>query len=150
MTHTFYQNLYHVVWATKERQPLLLPPFKDRVFEFLGGAFRTAGCVSFQVGGMPDHIHALISIPPKYAASEIIRDVKVGATKWIIKTLPDCKTFAWQEGYGLFTVSVSQKDAVLRYIKNQEEHHKKQTFEEEFKAFLVAHGVQYNEKFLWQ
>jgi putative transposase len=150
MAHTYHQHLFHLVWSTKERQPLLHSAFKQRMFEFLGGAFRTAGCMCVQVGGMSDHIHALVAIPPKYAVSEIIRDVKVCSSKWITTGATDCKAFAWQEGYGSFTVSVSQKEAVIRYIVTQEEHHKTQTFEDEFKTFLKVHEVSYDEKYLWR
>ena len=149
MAHTYYQNLYHLIWSTKERRPLIPSESKQRIFEYLGGAFKTAGCIPLQVGGMSDHVHVLLGIPPKFAISEVIRDVKVCSTKWIGATLPDCKQFSWQEGFGSFTVSVSQKDSVYQYILRQEEHHKTRSFTDEFKEFLKIHDVQYDEKYLW-
>jgi putative transposase len=150
MAHTYHQHLYHVVWSTKERRSLIPFSCKQRVFEYIGGAFRTKGCIPHQIGGMSDHIHVLLSIPPKYEVSEIMRDIKVCSSKWISNVLQDCQPFAWQEGFGSFTVSSSQKEVVMRYILNQEEHHKKWTFKEEFLELLKAHHVEYDETYLWR
>ncbi len=150
MAHTFYQNYYHIVWSTKERQPTMLPEYKNRIFEYLGGSLKTLGCTPLQVGGVSDHVHILAGIPPKYAVSEIVRDIKVGSSKWINSSMSNIKGFAWQEGYGSFSVSSSQKGAVTRYILDQEEHHKAKTFRDEFIEFLRLHEVEYDEKYLWQ
>ena len=150
MAHTFYQNYYHLVWSTKERQSLILQEHKDRIFEYLGGLLKTSGCSSIQVGGMSDHIHILAAIPPKYAVSEIVRDLKVASSKWINLSFPDIKGFSWQEGYGSFSVSTSQKQAVKNYILDQEKHHKTKTFREEFIEFLELHEIEYDERYLWQ
>ena len=150
MTHTYYQNLYHLVWSTTERRPLLPSQSKHRVFEYLAGAAKTAECLPVQIGGMPDHVHLLLAIPPKHAVSHIVRDIKICSTKWIKSVLPDSQSFAWQEGFGSFSVSASQKEAVMQYIANQEEHHKTRTFQEEFTTFLKIHSVQYDEAFLWR
>src|SRR5271166_5712458 len=149
MAHTYHQHLYHLVWSTKEREQLILPEYKERIFQFLGGAFKNADCNIFQVGGMPDHVHILLGIPPKYAVSEIIRDVKVCSSKWIAHTFPQCRNFSWQEGFGSFTVSASQKDNVFQYIVNQEHYHKTRTFREEFIELIIKHGIQFDEKYLW-
>ena len=95
-------------------------------------------------------VHLLLAIPPKHAVSNIVRDIKICSTKWIKGVLPDSQSFAWQEGFGSFSVSTSQKDVVMQYIMNQEEHHKTRTFQEEFVTFLKIHGVQYDEAFLWR
>jgi putative transposase len=150
MAHTFYQNYYHLVWSTKERQPMILNEYKNRIFEYLGGSLKTLGCSSLQVGGMQDHVHILAAIPPKYAVSEIVRDIKVGSSKWINSLLPNIKGFSWQEGYGSFSVSSSQKNAVLRYILDQEKHHEIKSFREEFIEFLDLHEVKYDKDYLWQ
>ncbi len=150
MAHTFYQHCYHLIWSTKDRRPIILEEHKTRIFEYLGGSFQTLGCTSLQVGGMSDHIHILAAIPPKLAVSEIIRDVKVGSSKWINSSLPNIKGFAWQEGFGSFSVSSSQKQAVVRYILNQEKHHKAKSFKDEFIEFLNLHEIQYDEKYLWK
>jgi putative transposase len=150
MAHTYHQHLFHLVWSTKERRSLIPSSHKRRLWEYLAGAFQTAECAPIQIGGMSDHIHVLLGVPPKHAVSEIIRDIKLCSSKWIRATLSDCQDFAWQEGFGSFTVSVSQKEVVARYILNQEEHHKKQTFKEEFLELLRAHSVEYDEAYLWR
>lgn len=150
MAHTFYQNYYHLIWSTKNRQPMILPEYKNRIFEYLGGSLKTLGCTSLQVGGVSDHIHILAAIPPKYAVSEIIRDIKVCSSKWINSSLPNVKEFSWQEGYGSFSVSSSQKEAVTSYILDQEKHHKTRTFKDEFVEFLNLHEIEFDEKYLWK
>lgn len=150
MTHTYYQHLYHLVWSTKDRQPLISNDIKERFFSYILGAFRTAGSTPIKINGISDHVHILASIPPKFAVSDVIRDIKICSTKWLISTIPDCKSFAWQEGYGSFTVSPSQVENVVKYIANQEEHHKKMTFKEEFITFLKKSGIQYDEAYLWK
>lgn len=149
MTHTFYQHLYHIIWSTKERKSLILPEFKKTTFAFLAGAFKTAGCIPIEIGRMADHVHALVKIPPKYAISEIIRDVKVCSSKWYNANFASHWKFSWQEGFGSFTVSTSQQATVHQYILNQEDHHKIHTFKEEFTKFLEIHKIEYDEKFLW-
>jgi putative transposase len=150
MAHTFHQHYYHLVWSTKERQPLILNEYKDRIFEFLGGSLRTLGCVSLQAGGMNDHVHILAGIPPQYAVSEIVRDIKVASSKWINASLPKAMGFSWQEGYGSFSVSTSQKRTVLNYILNQEKHHKIKSFRDEFIELLDLHEIEYDKNYLWQ
>ena len=150
MSHTLYQNLYHLIWSTKERKLFLNAAVKERVFEYLGGSLKQGGCISLQVGGMADHVHILASIPPKYAVSNIVRDIKVCSSKWLRITFPEFQQFAWQEGFGSFTVSTSQKDAVISYIQNQEKHHSQKDFKNKFVEFLQLHEVEYDERYLWQ
>lgn len=150
MAHTYYQNYYHIVWSTKERMPLIPQESKDRVFEYVFGAMKSAGCAPLVVGGMTDHIHILAEVPPKYAVSEIIREVKVCTSKWVSSTILSCGQFAWQEGFGSFTVSASKKDIIFRYIHNQEMHHQSKTFKEEFIELLNMHSVKFDEKYLWR
>lgn len=123
---------------------------KDRVFEYIFGAMKTSGCLPLVVGGMTDHVHILSEIPPKFAISEIIHNVKICTSKWINMTLPNSGKFAWQEGFGSFTVSASKKDIVFQYIQNQEKHHQSKSFKEEFIELLNMHGVKFEEKYLWK
>lgn len=150
MTHTYYQLLYHLVWVTKERRSLIRTDLQNRLYEYMGGTFRELKCYPLLIGGMPDHIHACVEIPSGTALSDVLRTVKVSSTKWIRENFPLASEFAWQEGYGAFSVSVSSKEAVLRYISNQEEQHKKYDFREEFLLLLRNHGVSYDEKYLWK
>jgi len=150
MTHTFYDHYYHLIWSTKERKPLILDEYKDRIFEYLGGSLRTLGCISLQTGGMNDHIHILAGIPPKLSISNVVRDIKIASSKWINTSLPKANEFSWQEGYGSFTVSKSQRKAVQEYILNQEQHHKTKSFRDEFIALLNLHEIAFDSEFLWK
>ena len=120
MAHTFHQHYYHLVWSTKERRPLILNEYKDRIFEFLGGSLRTLGCVSLQTGGVKDHIHILAGIPPKYAVSEIVRDIKVASSKWINASLPKAIGFSWQERLWIFfSKHISKESCIKIYSKSR-------------------------------
>ena len=149
MSHTYYQNIYHLIWSTNQRKPLIPPDLKQRIFEFLGGTFKVAGCMPIEIGGMADHIHALVAIPPKFAVSDIVRDAKISSNKWCRSEVSNSRDFSWQEGFGSFTVSKSQIENVRHYILNQEEHHKKKTFKEEFIRLLELHEIEFEEKYLW-
>ena len=149
MSQTHHQHLYHIVWSTNEREPLISLELKQRTFEFLGGAFRKAGCIPIEIGGMQDHIHALVGIPPKFAVSDIVRDVKLCSSKWCNSNLSNRQQFSWQRGFGSFTVSTSQKELTRRYIINQEEHHKIMAFKEEFIKLLEKHEITFDPRYLW-
>jgi len=150
MTHTYYQLLYHLVWSTKERRPLITADLQNRLYEYIGGTFRSLKCFPILFGGIHDHVHLCVEIPPKYALADIVRNVKVSSSKWVRQNFPIKKEFEWQEGYGAFSVSPSCKEAVLQYIKNQEIHHKERNFREEFLLLLQKHAVKYDEKYLWK
>ncbi|NGX41967.1 MAG: hypothetical protein K940chlam7_00241 [Chlamydiae bacterium] len=150
MSHTYHMLLYHLVWSTKNRCPFIIKSYQDRLYRYMGGTFRSLKCHPVQVGGMPDHIHALVSIPPNVTISEIVRNAKVSTNNWMSQTFPETKSFAWQKGYGAFSVSPSNSNAVITYIQNQETHHKKSDFKEEFIALLNKHGITFDEKYLWK
>jgi REP element-mobilizing transposase RayT len=101
------------------------------------------------VGGMDDHVHILLSLPATITLAKAAQLVKGGSSLWIHETFPNQRNLAWQEGYGAFTVSVSQLDKTIAYINNQEAHHRKKTFQEEYWEFLKKHGVEYDERYLW-
>ena len=150
MPHTYFQLFYHLVWSTKNRVLSIPPLFEERLHGYIGGAFKTKGCLPIAIGGMPDHVHVWIAIPPTYVISEVVRNIKVATTKWVRETNPHCFDFAWQEGYGAFSVSVSNKNAVINYIKNQKEHHKGRSFKDEFLILLKQHEIEHDEKYLWK
>ena len=150
MAHTFADLLVHVIFSTKDRAPLLDAELKSRLFPYMGGIARELGATAMSINGPTDHVHILLLLPARIGLSEIIGKVKANSTGWVHREVPGKWNFAWQTGYGAFSVSHSQTQAVLDYIAGQEEHHRKVSFQEEFVAFLKKHEIEYDEKFLWE
>lgn len=148
MPHTYSSLFFHIVFSTKQRFPLITSALKPRLYDYFGGTIRGLGGVLIEIGGTADHVHILINIKPTIKLSDFMREVKSSTSKWA-NEITDGK-FEWQIGYGAFTVSVSQIDAVRRYIQNQEKHHAKMIFEDEFKNLLHLSKVEFDEKYLWR
>ncbi len=147
MSHTSGNILLHFIFSTRGRRPLIGPEFRQDLFAYLGGIVRSLDGTALAINGASDHVHMLVRIRPAQSAAEIARVVKTNSSRWAReKWKPD---FAWQTGYGVFSVSESNVGAVSKYIAGQEEHHKKHSFQEEFVAFLKKHGVPYDERYLW-
>lgn len=144
-THSSLQ--YHIVFSTKERYPYVAKEWRGQLHQYMGGCVRTLGGVSLRVGGTEDHVHLLLGAKPAHAPADLVREIKKATTGWVHASFD--RKFAWQEGYGAFTVSRSIVDSVARYIDTQEEHHRKRTFQEEYLAFLEELGVEYDPKYLW-
>jgi REP element-mobilizing transposase RayT len=140
---------FHCVFSTKERRPLISPNLRERLWPFLGGIARQNDMKAIEIGGVADHVHLLLSLPSTLSIAEALQLLKGGSSKWVHETFPEHRLLRWQEKYGAFSVSVSQMDTIIRYIKNQEAHHRKMTFQEEFVALLKRHRVEYDERFLW-
>ena len=149
MANTYTCLYYHIVFSTKGRVPYIQPAIAPRVWEYMGGVARAHKMTALQVGGVDDHAHALIMAPPTIAPSKIAQYLKADSSKWMHETFASLAGFAWQEGYGAFTVSKSAIPTVSAYIRNQPEHHRKCTFQEEYLEFLHKHGVEYDERYLW-
>ena len=149
MAHTYTNLLTHFVFSTKDRAPMLEFGLKGRIFSYLGGIVRELDATALLINGPSDHVHLLVSMPGKLSPSELIGKVKANSTGWIHKEFPQHAGFAWQTGYAAFSVSQSQKDGVLAYIANQEEHHRKIPFKEELLSFLKKHEIQFDERYLW-
>jgi putative transposase len=146
-----YCNLrIHLIWSTKNRDPLIHPSFESRLFDYLGGILRNHKHVLLAAGGMPDHIHLLIGQHPTDSISDIIRDLKTNSSGWIHQEIPTLKNFSWQTGYGAFSVSKSNELKVGNYIRNQKEHHREHSFEEEFLELLERHEIEYDKRFIWE
>ena len=141
---------YHLIWSTKHRQPLISEDIRDRLFQYIGGIIRDDGGKLLAAGGMPDHVHLLADIGKHQSVVDAVRDIKANSSGWIHKTFPQFQSFAWQTGYGAFTVSYSSVEAVKNYIANQAEHHRQRTFQEEFVEFLQRHGIEYDDRYLWE
>ena len=137
MAHTSTHNYPHIVFGTKERRSRIPEALQPRLWAYLGGICRNLKMVMFAIGGMEDHVHLLIWLPPIIALAKAVSTVKSNSSSWMSE---QGRFFAWQGGYGAFSVSASNRAAVERYIHNQKEHHKKMTFEEEFRELLRLHG----------
>jgi len=150
MAHTFTNLLTHIIFSTKDRMPTLEPNLKERLFPYMGGIFRELGATPLLINGPTDHVHILAVLPAKLAPAEIMNKVKANSSGRVHKTFPQRSTFAWQMGYAAFGVSASQKPDVLDYIGNQDAHHRKVSFKEEFVSFLNKHEIEYDERYLWE
>ena len=146
MGSTFFSLHYHVVFSTKERQPLIHPERRPRLHSYLGGMIRGLNGVAEIVGGVEDHVHLLVSLRPANCLADVMRDLKKGSSNWVKDNLN--RRFAWQEGYAAFTVSPGATGSVRNYIAGQESHHAKSSFSDELKDLLHRAGIAYDEKYL--
>ena len=143
-----YTNLlYHIVYGTKGRYPFVTNELKPRLHEYLGGTVRGLGGIAFEINEMNDHVHLLVKVKPTMKFSDFVRDVKANSSKWANEITNG--NFSWQRRYGAFTVSESQFEIVRNYIRNQEEHHKKFDFRQEFESLLKANNIEIDE-YLWK
>ena len=150
MPRTYTQLLSHIVFSTKERRPTLTPELRARLFPYMGGIIRQLDGVALLINGVADHVHLLVSMPATTAPSEFVGKLKTNSSKWVHENFPEARAFAWQLGYSAFSVSVSQQKGVLDYIADQEEHHRKVSFQEELISFLKKHGVEYDERYVFE
>jgi len=143
-----YTNLlYHIVYATKERAPLITNTLGPRLHEYLGGTVRGLGGTALEINGTNDHVHILSKLRPTISVSDFLSKLKSGSSGFAKRQT--AVRFGWQARYGAFTVSESQVERVRKYIRNQKEHHRKQSFEEEFRALLRAHHIDFDEAHPW-
>ena len=149
MANTYTSLHYHLVFSTKNRERWIYPEIEERVWSYLAGIVKQNKMTPIQIGGVEDHVHVLLGASPTLAPSKIAQLVKGGSSAWIHDTFPDMKAFAWQDGFGGFTVSRSNVESVADYIRGQREHHRSRTFQDEYLALLQKHGVSYDEKYLW-
>jgi len=147
MAHTYNSNYHHVVFSTKGRLRQIRPELQPKLWAYMGGIARSNGFKAIEIGGMPDHAHLLLSLPGKLDIAKAVQLIKGGSSKWVHDS--GQRLFEWQEGYGSFTIGVSQIETTVRYIRNQERHHRKMTFEEEFVRFLKKHGIDYDERYVF-
>jgi len=148
MSSSYCNLLYHIVFSTKDREPWMIPSIGPRIHEYIGGAIRGEGGIALIVNGTADHIHILAKLRQDKALSKLIGELKANSSGWVSRTFKQALGFAWQEGYGAFTVSESQVPKVRGYIERQEEHHRSVSFLEEFKVILRAHGLPFDERYL--
>jgi putative transposase len=149
MSHTYTNLLSHVVFSTKDRKPLIDAEIKPRLLGYLNGIVSESGGKVLSLNAMPDHLHMLWEVPPTSSISDSMRVLKTNSSRWVHETWRNRTPFAWQTGYAAFSVSRSNVSAVANYIENQESHHRKRTFQEEFVELLVKHGIDYDSRFVF-
>ena len=148
MAATFANLLYHIVFSTKNRLPLIHEEIRGDLYGYMGGILRGEGGILLEIGGMPDHVHLLAKMKTDVAVADMVKKTKGRSSKWLNER-PDFKErFDWQAGYGIFSVSASVADRVRRYIRHQEEHHRRVTFRDELITLLERNGIPYDERYL--
>ena len=148
MANTYTQIYLHCIFAVQDRISLIKPTWKDELYKYITGIVQNNGHKMIAINGMPDHVHIFIGYKPHQLISDLIQDVKGFSSKWINQKKFVKSKFHWQAGYGAFSYSDSQIDNVVKYIQNQETHHKKRNFREEYVAFLEKHGVKYDPRYI--
>jgi len=149
MPGTHSQILLHIVFSTKRREPWITSEVASRLYPYIGGIIRDEKGVLFDIGGVEDHVHLYLRWRTDRAISDLMRELKSGSSKWIHDTFPTLGAFAWQEGYGVFSVSKSREEAVKRYIAGQAEHHGKEDFRSEYMRMLRVHGIEFDERYVF-
>jgi len=150
MAHTFTNLLTHVIFSTKNRVPSLDAEVRERLFPYMGGIVSNLKGKPILINGPADHVHVLAVLPATAAPSEFMCSLKSNSSGWVHETWPTRADFGWQTGYGAFSVSMSNLQDVKHYIAIQEEHHRKVAFKEEFVLFLRKHGIEYDERYIWE
>ncbi len=148
MSSSYTNLIYHIIFSTKDRRPLITEAYQERLYDYIGGTIRGLGGISLALNGTEDHLHLLAKLRPDKSVSDVLRDLKANASGWMHDVFPALGDFSWQRGYGAFTVSQSQIESVRDYIAGQQEHHRKQSFRAEFIGFLRVNGVEYDERYI--
>ena len=145
---TYTQILYQVVFGTKYREPTLTSDSRKELYKCISGILNNNNCHLYQIGGVEDHVHIILHLHPAVSLSRLVKDIKLGSTSFIKEKKLFQNFNGWQEGYGAFTYSIEAKENLVNYVKNQEEHHHKRSFSDEYRQLLSEHQVEYEEKYL--
>jgi REP element-mobilizing transposase RayT len=149
MANSYIVCFMHCVFSTKERRQQITDDFRERLWAYVGGVARENDMKAIAVGGTADHVHVLLSLPATMTAAKAVQLIKGGSSKWIHDAFPEHHLFAWQEGYGAFSVSKSRVADTVAYINSQATHHAKRTFQDEYRALLEKHGIAWDERYVW-
>jgi putative transposase len=145
---TYTQILYHIVFSTKDRTPCLAAERRPDLFRYVWGIIKNRDTHLYRINAMDDHVHILSGLHPSIALADFVKDIKLGASSWIKEESAFPNFTHWQEGYGAFTLAIKEKDAVIEYIRNQEEHHQKVSFQDELRKLLEEAGIEFDERYL--
>ncbi len=148
MPSTHVSLTYHLIFSTKDREPLIERPWRERLHAMLGGCTRTARGVALEVGGTHDHVHMLVGLKATHCVADFVRDIKHATSSWVHDTIR-MRAFEWQVGYGAFTLSAYDMEGLRTYIKGQDDHHRIRTFMDEYREFIERHGIEFDERYLW-
>jgi putative transposase len=148
MPSTHLDLIYHLVFSTKKRRPWIKEFWEKRLHSYLAGIISGLGGISKEIGGAADHVHIEVSLKATHCLSDVMREIKTNSSRWIHSVIGE-RRFDWQDGYGAFTVSSSDVEALRKYIQEQKAHHRKKTFQEEYLDFLRRSGIQFDETYLW-
>jgi REP element-mobilizing transposase RayT len=149
MPQSLANLLVHIIFSTKDRQPFIKQNIEKQLYSYMASIFRECDSPAIIIGGTENHVHILFSLSKKYRLSKVIEDIKKSSSKWIKTKGLEYKKFYWQNGYGAFSIGASGKIATIKYIRNQKEHHRKKTFQEEFLKFLNKYQIKYDERYVW-
>jgi putative transposase len=149
MPQSLTQLYVHLIFSTKNRNHLIIPEVQTELYNYLGGILNNIGCTPIQIGGITDHIHILSCLSKKITLIKMVEEVKRSSSKWLKTKSPKLADFYWQDGYGAFTVGHTQINDVVKYIQNQQQHHAKHTFQDEYRAFLNKYLIPFDEKYVW-
>jgi len=149
MPQSFHQLFAHIIFSTKNREPFLDMPIRDRMHAYLATLCRESGCPWVVTGGVSDHVHVAVDLGKILRSVELIAHIKKESSSWIKTQGENYKQFYWQDGYALFSFGSTQKEDVEKYIRNQEEHHRKKSFQEELLSFLRRYQIPYDERYIW-
>lgn len=147
---TFSKLTYHIVFGTKYRKPTLKKQSRDRIYEYIGGIVREHKGHLIEIGGVEDHVHLLVNLPPSLTVSSVVQQINGCSSKWINDEIKPVSKFEWQKGYSVFTVSYSWVNAVRQYIQNQEEHHRVRSFRDEYISLLLKHDIHFKPEYLFE
>lgn len=145
---TYTQIIYQIVFGTKDREMVLSKNKRDDLYKYISGVLENKKCHLYRIGGVEDHIHILTHLHPSVSLSDLVKDIKLSSSEFIKLNKLFLNFKGWQEGYGAFTYSIKQKDVLIEYIMNQEEHHKTKSFRDEYLELLKENGIEYNEKYV--
>ena len=149
MPQSLSNILVHLIFSTKNRAPLIFTDVESELHAYIVTTLGNMNCQSLRVNGTQDHLHILFRLARTKALSDVVQEVKTSTSKWIKQRDSRCHQFAWQDGYGAFSVSQSKAADVIRYIEGQKEHHRTQSFQDEFREFLRRYEVEFDEKYVW-
>lgn len=149
MSQSLVKNLLHLVYSTKHREPWIAKEHWEALWAYQAGIFKAMESPALLIGGVEDHVHTLFALSKNHALAKVVEEVKKGSSKWMKSDGPRLRQFSWQAGYAAFSVSQSNGEAVMKYVSDQEPHHRKVTFQDELRALFKRHGIEFDERYVW-